>query len=479
MEFRHEFEAERGRWLKRRFVWFGCVMAAWQTIAILYYSGRFALRYSDAGLSLPLPEVLGFAGLVATAAILVILYAGPVVYVHRTTLSRSREDVLRLVFWIFVTQGIVTAIGKLLFPLALGGAMNAGPLGFLPQWGFTLFMTHVVAASFMPWTPREAIRPLAPLLVIFVVAALFVGAGGWLPRIFAIVLSPAIALPGLMICQWRHGRFRDRFQMRMLRGRYKEMRQELTDARRIHESLFPEPISEGAVRFEFEYEPMRQIGGDFLFTHRFPGIGMEELGEEPLSIVIIDVTGHGIPAALTVNRLHGELERIFAEEPDISPGDVLTALNRYVHLTLATHSVYATALCLRVAPELNILEWANGGHPPAFVRTIDGRLDQLDSTAFVLGACHGDDFDPHQRSMQFTRGDSLIAYTDGATEARSETGSMMRVEGMRSLVATSYPSKAPARGGWAGEIARRVWDFRFGPATDDMLIVEVYRPVQA
>ncbi|MEC9373123.1 MAG: PP2C family protein-serine/threonine phosphatase [Planctomycetota bacterium] len=338
---------------------------------------------------------------------------------------------------------------------------------------YTIFITHFFACLFLPWTPRESIAPIIPLWIVFVPIMAFFTEGSLALRALIIVSAPISVVPGLLICWWRHHRHRDKFHYRALRGVYSEMRQELTDARRIHEALFPAPIKDGAFRFDYRYQPMRLIGGDFLYAHRFPGVDPTAANEEPLSIVIIDVTGHGIPAALTVNRLHGELERLFAEEPDIAPGDVLTALNRYVHLTLAGHSVYATALCLRFDPVAGELRWASGGHPPAFLLTGDGRLERLDSTAFVLGACHGADFQPGETVSRFARGDALIAYTDGATEARDERGRMLCIDGMQALLAT-LPRDAKTR--LADSLLERVDDHRFGAPADDTLIVEVRRP---
>jgi serine phosphatase RsbU (regulator of sigma subunit) len=263
---------------------------------------------------------------------------------------------------------------------------------------------------------------------------------------------------------------------RTIKGRYNDMKRELVDARRIHEALFPKANPEGPVRFNYCYEPMRQIGGDFLFRR----YGVSPHGERPmLSVAIIDVTGHGIPAALTVNRLHGELERLFAEKPETTPGELLDALNRYVHLTLAEHSVYVTALCLRVDPNLpaeRAMEYASGGHPPAFVRTVDGKVEELGSTAFVLGAVPTEAFDAGERCVRFGPGDSVIAYTDGAIEARDQSGRMLRIEGMLRLVA--HPET------WRGAqpceaILRHVDQHRYGPIADDTLIVEVSRPLQS
>jgi serine phosphatase RsbU (regulator of sigma subunit) len=316
------------------------------------------------------------------------------------------------------------------------------------------------------------VRPLVPLLAINAMMVLLFNNSGIIDNLIIIACSPAIGVPGAAICWWRHSRFRERFTQRMIKGRYLEMRRELVDARRIHEALFPRPIRDGPLRFDYAYEPMRQIGGDYLHVCLSPA---EEGAERPLNLVVIDVTGHGIPAALTVNRLHGELQRVFAENPRVGPGEVLRLLNSYVHLTLAGHSVYVTALCVRIDPERETIEYASGGHPPAFLRAVDGTLEQLASTAFVLGACPGEDFKADPKALRFGPGDALIAYTDGAIEARDRAGRYFGVGGLQRVLALT---PAPRDGGWPAIVTGAVDQHRFGPTADDTLVVEVRRPVE-
>jgi serine phosphatase RsbU (regulator of sigma subunit) len=348
--------------------------------------------------------------------------------------------------------------------------MDMGGLGIGVAWLGGILATHVFACLFLPLTPVEAIKPLVPLLLVFAGFAAFAGDDGVPERIVAIAGAPLIGAPGCLICWWRNSRFRDRFFMRQLRGRYAELRHELMSARQIHESLFPRPCADGPVRFDYIYEPMRQIGGDYLYACFTPG----PAGGRVLNVALLDVTGHGIPAALTVNRLHGELERIFAERPDTGPGELLTLLNRYVHLTLATHSVYVTALCLRVDPARDVLEYASGGHPPAYLRAVDGTIERLDSTALVLGACAGPDFHADARRVRFGAGDALVAYTDGATEARDAAGRYLGIEGIQRVLAASPP---PGGTGWPERVARAVDAHRHGPIADDTLVIEIRRPL--
>ncbi|CAN0588179.1 unnamed protein product, partial [Laminaria digitata] len=158
----------------------------------------------------------------------------------------------------------------------------------------------------------------------------------------------------------------------------------------------------------------------------------------------------------------------------------LCKLNKYVHLTLAKHSIYATAVCIRVNSTTGKVEYASGGHPPAFIRGIDGSLEDLAPTTFVLGACSEDDFEAGQIEVDFAPGDSLIAYTDGAIEARSLEGKMLHIDGLRRLLCAQIMPGTPnaGQGLWAEKILDEVAAFRCGlPPDDDTLAIEIYRPI--
>ena len=480
-EFRDEFEAERTGLLKRRILWYIAVFlvigVGSQALGVLVRLLGFEQTQNPA-----MVEYQDTLGRISWG--IYVVYAIVFFVVWRRTLSRPQ--MLRLIFWVIVAAtGILLVMSSLLLGRALEQIQNAegatikqaGISGVLLISGlWSIFITHFFASLFIPWTLRESISPFIVLYSFFVGStATLVDLAWW--GYLVLFLGLAVGVPGAAICWWRHSRHRDNFHYRKLRGRYGQMKRELTDARRIHEALFPDPVKTGPTRMDFRYQPMGQIGGDYLYTFRFPGLPGEDPESEPLSVVLIDVTGHGIAAALTVNRLHGELERLYAEEPDISPGEVLVALNRYIHLTLATHSVYATAVCLRINAHDDTLQWASAGHPPVFLRTVDGRLEQLDSTTFVLGACASDDFVADEQESRMCAGDTIIAYTDGAIEAMNGRGRMLGVSGLRSVVMASRPD-ADADGGWASAILREVDSHRHGPALDDTLIVEIYRPLR-
>jgi sigma-B regulation protein RsbU (phosphoserine phosphatase) len=528
-DFREEYEAERGRFLRKRFLWYSGVVIGLAAISLV--AQFVALTISEEARQAARQLWLqGALGLIST-----LLYLIAFAWAWRHTLDRDR--MLKLLYVLIVASGALSILGtplifeasrseirrqivqsladgkpvvtempgvKLTFDpkedaersLAPGGAEPSAAHAGAASEPFTdeeiddrvsrqiarmvalgnalgsIFFTHFFACLFLPWTARESIKPMVPLLVLNAVVSLFYirWVPTWGPII--LILSPLVAVPGALVCLWRHSRFRDSFHFKMLKGRYGEIKQELGFARQIHESMFPPPVREGPVCFDYRYEPMRQIGGDYLFARFTPPSN----GALPvLTLAIIDVTGHGIGAALTVNRLHGEIEREFGENAAVTPGELLTGLNDYLHHTLATHSVYATALFMRIDPNTGRLAWASAGHPPAFLRTIDGRIERLESTTLVLGACRGDDFAPNEQSCKFLPGDVILAYTDGAIEARNSAGRMFTVDGLQRALVSSTPD---AEGGWAATALRAVDEHRFGPAQDDTLMVEIFRPVK-
>lgn len=451
-DFRHEFEAETHQLLRRRFLWFaGCACAI---VAVKPLADALFLIFGSA----PAPAAGAVAARMGFPLLKVLVYAACLVIVSRR--RHERATLLTFTQWLVVFDGTVSIVAS---EVAGAGGIDA-------SWQWKVFFVHLLASAFLPWTPWEAIRPMLPLVGLGAVAVLVGKGSGW-EKFLAIHFGIVAGVPGTLLCWMRHSRRLENSKLRFFQRRYGEMRQELFNARQLHEALLPRPCATGPVRFRYRYEPMRQIGGDYVYAFNCPPSAH---AADATSLVVLDVTGHGIPAALTVNRLHGELERVFAEDPDARPGAVLRLLNRYVHLTLATHSVYVTALCLRVDPGALTLEYASGGHPPAFLRGVDGTIEELDSTAFVLGACRDQDFDPQPQSRRFAPGDSLIAYTDGATEARNAQGRMFGINGVRRVLATAQPDPA---GGWPEAVLRAVDLHRSGPPKDDTLIVELSRPL--
>ena len=342
---------------------------------------------------------------------------------------------------------------------------------------FSVFFGHLIPCLFIPWTFRESLRPAAALLI---VNSLIIGndiAQGHIafwPWALGAVFPIAGIVPGSAWCWWRERRFRKHFRTTFESKSFRKLQHELSDARRVHEALLPAPRTHGPVRLHYVYEPMRQIGGDLLFVFP-PSHQHEQDGVSALNLVVLDVTGHGIAAALTVNRIVGELERTFIENPDAPPGKVLSVLNRYVYSTLSKHDLYVTAICLRVDSERDTLEYASGGHPTAFLRRADGSIQVLESTAALLGILDESNYHPEPASMPFAPGDAVVAYTDGAAEARNHSDVQLGIRGVKDLLAkVAGDGRTPPD--WPGEVMQRILAYRGAPPDDDTLIATLFRP---
>lgn len=348
----------------------------------------------------------------------------------------------------------------------------------------SVFIAHLMACAFMPWTWRQALRPVVPLLVLnAILVTLFYG--GWFDlklipqKLVSILLSPLIILPGVAVAFIKHFASVERFRTRFLEARYGQMSQELTAARAIHDALFPSTASTyGPLILDYRYTPKKEIGGDYLFARAVPrpqpdGIASQNPSDVLLHLVILDVTGHGISAALSVNRIHGELERLYGEQPTISPRQVMQALNRYIELTMSAHAIFVTGIVITIDPAADSITYSAGGHPPAFIRRQSGKVEQLATTGTVLGALLDADYHAGQETTSFYPGDSLIAYTDGAIEATDAAGEQFGVSGVaKALIA------APPMANLATYVSNVIDEFRIGPAGDDVLVIELRRKVK-
>jgi serine phosphatase RsbU (regulator of sigma subunit) len=343
---------------------------------------------------------------------------------------------------------------------------------------FAIFgVTHTIASLIVPWRVRDAMLPVGLLALLATIASAAAPQDSWAFVAIGAIICLLAGLPGLIVTALRSGGVNELLALRTIGGRYAEVEQELSIARRIHERLFPAPIEDGPLRLAYAYAPMRQIGGDYLDAVRLP--------DGTLVLAVIDVTGHGVAAALAVNRLHGELKRVLASGEsathDRSPASVARALNDYVRLTLADERVFATAIFACITPD-GRATLCNAGHPPPMVVRpgIGGgpaRVESLERTSMMLGVFEPEVFEAEEHVVELAPGETLVLYTDGASEAMDGRGRQLGTEGLRAATAGALaPSgPSPAGGTIVEAITGVVNAHRAGPPDDDTLVVAVTR----
>jgi serine phosphatase RsbU (regulator of sigma subunit) len=226
---------------------------------------------------------------------------------------------------------------------------------------------------------------------------------------------------------------------------------EIAAARSVQALLIPTQLpSNRNFMLESAYLPVNGVGGDFF--------QVLPLKDDSLLIVVGDVSGKGLQAAMNSSTLVGALRNELSHDP----ATVLDHLNRVLLGAVSTPGAvpgldsapcFATCLCARVYPDGN-LTIANAGHLSPYR---DGRELPL-PPGLPLGVIADSHYE--QTTFQLSRGDRLVFLSDGVVEATNHEGELFGFE------RTQQVSNEPAR--YIAQTAQR-----FGQ-TDDITVVSLY-----
>lgn len=177
------------------------------------------------------------------------------------------------------------------------------------------------------------------------------------------------------------------------------------------------------VDIEVVYEPLAMVGGDF-YRITSPRDGM-------LRVFLFDATGRGVQGLLGTVPIASEYEAL-KDEP-IHPGQLLDTLNQ----RLISHraAVCCSAVCLDLDLGEGTMRVASAAHPPAFLLR-DGELLGLGSDAALLGQTPEASFP--EASHPLRRGDSVVLYTNGATDTRNPSGEPFGDERLKSALLEAH-----------------------------------------
>jgi sigma-B regulation protein RsbU (phosphoserine phosphatase) len=187
-----------------------------------------------------------------------------------------------------------------------------------------------------------------------------------------------------------------------------KMEQELEVAREIQHRLLPKtfPKIDGLETHAVNI-PSKHVGGDYFDVIPF--------GNEKVAMVIADVSGKGVPAALLMASLQSSLRA----EADVGrqPSEVISAVNRVIfeHTAGGTFvTIFYGVLDLAKAS----LTYCNAGHPPPLVLDARGGIRELDGTDIVIGI--DDTASYRDTEAEIAAGDKIFLYTDGITDELNE-----------------------------------------------------------
>ena len=167
------------------------------------------------------------------------------------------------------------------------------------------------------------------------------------------------------------------------------------------------------LRGDVWYEPSERLSGDFYDFY--------ELGPAQVGVLIADVAGHGVSAALFTGMLKSEMQAV--REEWRRPERLFGRLNE--RLGMVARSRYITAILAVLDLEAGVVRYVNAGHP-GFM-TADGRV--WESTGMPLGMLAGRDYEV--RELPLGAGARLLLYSDGLTEAMRADGADFGNERLR------------------------------------------------
>lgn len=214
-------------------------------------------------------------------------------------------------------------------------------------------------------------------------------------------------------------------QHRSLSDRHALVEREMEMAARVQQSLLPnEPPRIDGYHVGWTFRPSSALGGDFYDVAHAKGKTV---------ILLADVSGHGIQAALTSMLLKANFQE--AALTTATPGDLLERMNAGLHRFLPS-GIYACAGLICIGSKGDRVVVANAGLPhPRIVRS-NGQVDELPLDGIPLGMmadCPQGLRD--QTEVEMAAGDLLIFATDGLGEARDEAGNDFEKSGLEEAVA--------------------------------------------
>ncbi len=204
-------------------------------------------------------------------------------------------------------------------------------------------------------------------------------------------------------------------------GEHERIEQELRTAQEIQHTFLPKdvPAIRGWQLVPY-YQSAREVGGDFYDFLPFE--------DGRLGLVIGDVAGKGIPAALVMTATRTMIRT--AAQETASPGEVFARANELLYAEIPS-KMFVTCFYAILDPTSGLMRYSNAGHDLPYRRCKDG-VCELWATGMPLGLMSGSLYEEHE--VTIASGESILFYTDGLVEAHNPRREMFGFPRLKTLL---------------------------------------------
>lgn len=252
--------------------------------------------------------------------------------------------------------------------------------------------------------------------------------------------------------------------VRELSRRNETITGEMMMAQRVQRNIIPKEDSfprTPSLRFGAAYQAMTNVGGDLY--------DIIDLGEGRYSFLMVDVSGHGMPAAMITSML--KVSFAANSRDGLSTNEICDRVDREIYALIGDLEYYATAYYCILDTATGGLEFTNCGHHAAVLyRNASRTVEMLDTTGSVLGSFRNNAGHGRER-VTLDEGDRLLLYTDGVIETRNPEDEFYDHDRLFAWI-RGKSGLAPAD--FVGGLVTEIEAFAAGrPAADDKAVLYV------
>jgi serine phosphatase RsbU (regulator of sigma subunit) len=215
-----------------------------------------------------------------------------------------------------------------------------------------------------------------------------------------------------------------------IRIQHSHLEHELDMARKVQISLLPDKLPKiSGYSLAAFWQPAYETSGDYYNVFKLPG--------GRWGFIVADVCDKGAPAALYMALTHGLIQELVKKET--SPAALLTQVNRVLYDLVK--SQFVTSFYAILDPKNSSLKYAIAGHHPPLLRKASGQVETLGGKGMALGVFPDTQYE--DMSLTLAPGESLVAFTDGVTDANNPSSELYEMAHLKAAIG-SAPAHATA-----------------------------------